>query len=126
MFSQASVINPPGQTPRADTPPRKTPPLGRHPPGRHPPPDGHCSGRYASYWNAFLCQRTWLKKQVTTRKKSECKEYLSNEICHQLFIASETYMRKGDYCRSQKVGNLRYPVLAPGWFCKKRFIFKRV
>ena len=23
--------------------------------GRHPPPrDGHCSGRYASYWNAFL------------------------------------------------------------------------
>ena len=23
---------------------------GRHP----PPPDGHCSGRYASYWNAFL------------------------------------------------------------------------
>ena len=34
----------------------------RHPPpppgrlGRHPPPpgDGHCSGRYACYWNAFL------------------------------------------------------------------------
>ena len=23
----------------------------RHPP---PPPDGHCSGRYASYWNALL------------------------------------------------------------------------
>ena len=22
--------------------------------GRHPPADGHCSGRYASYWNAFL------------------------------------------------------------------------
>ena len=53
--------HPPGQ---ADTT------LGRHPlprpdtpwPGRHPPPlarhppltDGHCSGRYASYWNAFL------------------------------------------------------------------------
>ena len=50
------------------------PPMGRHPPGRqvdtplgrHPlgqtstqadtPPtsDGHCSGRYASYWKAFL------------------------------------------------------------------------
>ena len=38
-------------------------PPGRHPPGRHPSPwadtphpwaDGHCSGRYASYWNAFL------------------------------------------------------------------------
>ena len=39
-------------------------PLGRHPPGRHPQadhswsdtpaPGSHCSGRYASYWNAFL------------------------------------------------------------------------
>ena len=48
--------------------------LGRHPPGRHlpgqappgrhpprqtrqtppPPADGYCSGRYASYWNAFF------------------------------------------------------------------------
>ena len=41
---------------------------GRNPPGRHPlgrhlprqnspqqtPRDGHCSGRYASYWNVFL------------------------------------------------------------------------
>ena len=28
---------------------------GCTPPGRHPPPrDGHCSGRYTSYWNAFL------------------------------------------------------------------------
>ena len=84
MFSQASVIlstggvhppqadthtpgrHPPGQThsrhppwadtlPRADTP-LGIPSLGRHPLGRHPPPprDDHCSGRYASYWNAFL------------------------------------------------------------------------
>ena len=47
MFSQACVKNsvhrgkagrhPPKQTPRADT-----------------LTDGHCSGRYASYWNAFL------------------------------------------------------------------------
>ena len=54
--------------------PRQTTPLGRHPLGRHPldrhpldrhfprqtPPvhtplwDGHWSGRYTSYWNAFL------------------------------------------------------------------------
>ena len=52
----------PGQTP-----PRQTPPPGRHPLTRHTPQpdthldrhspapqDGHCSGRYASYWNAFL------------------------------------------------------------------------
>ena len=35
--------------PKADTPP-----LGRHPPGRSLPQDGHCCGRYATYWNAFL------------------------------------------------------------------------
>ena len=40
--------------PLADTPLSRHPP-GRHPPGRHPcPGDGHCSGQYASYWNAFL------------------------------------------------------------------------
>ena len=59
IFSQASVIlftggclpdTPPGQTPQVDTLPGQTPP-GRHPP---PPADGYCSGRYASYWNAFL------------------------------------------------------------------------
>ena len=33
---------------------RYTLPPGRPtPPGRHPP-DGHCGGRYASHWNAFL------------------------------------------------------------------------
>ena len=30
--------------------PRETPPLCRQP----PPPDGYCSERYASLWNAFL------------------------------------------------------------------------
>ena len=78
MFVQVSVILSTGRghladttlgrhTPRADTshppgrhlpPPGQTPPtpLGRHPLGRHPnpPSDGHCSRRYASYWNAFL------------------------------------------------------------------------
>ena len=49
--------NPPGQThPSGQTPPGQTHPLlGRHPPGQTPPfRDGHWSGRYASYWNAFL------------------------------------------------------------------------
>ena len=36
---------PPGQIPPADTPRADTLP---------PPPDGHCNGRCASYWNAFL------------------------------------------------------------------------
>ena len=57
----------PGQTyPWADTPSGQTLPLGRCPPlGKHPlwadtprqtptPSDGHCSGQYASYLNAFL------------------------------------------------------------------------
>ena len=35
---------------------------GRHPSGRHPP-NGYCSGRYASYWNAFLF---WTKVCVVT------------------------------------------------------------
>ena len=49
--------HPPRQTPhpQADTPLGK-PSLWQTPPplGRHPPVDGHCSRRYASYWNAFL------------------------------------------------------------------------
>ena len=62
----------PPSPPDRHTPPADTPlgrhPLGRHPLDRHPPdrhplpsacwdtptPGGHCSGRYASYWNAFL------------------------------------------------------------------------
>ena len=37
--------------PRADTLPEQTTPRSRHLPPRY----GHCCGRYASYWNAFLC-----------------------------------------------------------------------
>ena len=49
---------PPG-THTPGTHPQHTPLLActhppAHPPGRQPPGDGHCSGRYASYWNAFL------------------------------------------------------------------------
>ena len=33
---------------------RPPPPRAEIPLGRHPPPDGYCSGRYTSYWNAFL------------------------------------------------------------------------
>ena len=54
--------HPPGQTPSS---PGQTPlgTGGRHPtPPRAdtPLPDGHCSGRYASYWNAFLYYECFL------------------------------------------------------------------
>ena len=68
MFSQPCVKNSVHRVGRCTTP-RQTTPLGRHPHwagrhsldrhslGRHPPrSDGYCSGRYASYWNAFLLQ----------------------------------------------------------------------
>ena len=63
MFSKACVKNSVHRgevyTPRADTLL-----MGIHPlPDRHlPPSDGHCSGRYTSYWNAFLF---YFEKQLT-------------------------------------------------------------
>ena len=72
MFSQVSVclqrwggVHPPwADTPWADPSPlsrplpgqTQTPPGQTNPYGQTPPPqsDAHCSGRYASYWNAFL------------------------------------------------------------------------
>ena len=49
---------PPRSTPARSTPPRSThpprSPRPKHTPQKHPPPDGHCSGRYTSYWNTFL------------------------------------------------------------------------
>ena len=80
---------PPGQTspgadaPREQTPPpeqtyplEQTPPPGsrHHPPGvdtpqsTHPPSpprDGHCCGRYGSYWNAFLFITVYVNINIT-------------------------------------------------------------
>ena len=54
MFLHVSVILSTGGDGR-QTPPGKTPPRQTHTPWADPPAkDGHCSGRYASYWNAFL------------------------------------------------------------------------
>ena len=51
MFLHASVILSTGGGWQSDTHPSRHPhPTGRQTPSR----DGHCSGRYASYWNAFL------------------------------------------------------------------------
>ena len=49
-------------------PGRCTPPLGRHPLWADTPPhpaDGHCGGRYASYWNAFLLSFLLLRSAQT-------------------------------------------------------------
>ena len=75
--------DPPGQRPPGPTPPGQTHSLDKHPLGRHPPTwadtrpprqrppsDGHCSGRYASYWNAFLFLN------VTTEEKGELGCYI--------------------------------------------------
>ena len=72
MFSQSCVKNSihgsgevytPLETPQADTPwththsHLDTPPPRTHTYPLGKPPDGHCRGRYASYWNAFLFQQ---------------------------------------------------------------------
>ena len=70
---------------RADPLRRQKTPWSRHPPradtpqSRHPPGSGlrHLSGRYASYWNAFLFwsatwSRVWL--QLTSSTRSRCKK----------------------------------------------------
>ena len=48
--------HPPGsRPPRADTSQEQTPPGADTPLEQIPPPrNGHCCGRYTSYWNAFL------------------------------------------------------------------------
>ena len=60
---------PQSRHPPEQTPPRSRPPRSRHPPEQTPPrsrhttpPEAECSirltsGRYASYWNAFLLKK---------------------------------------------------------------------
>ena len=50
--------------PLAGIPPRQVYPSRQVQPPRPPPHDGHCSGRCASYWNAFLLIRMFSIKSV--------------------------------------------------------------
>ena len=57
MLSQACVknsVHKGGLHPPRQTPPSRHPWIDTIPPGRHPSShrNGHCSGQYASYWNA--------------------------------------------------------------------------
>ena len=58
MFLHLSVILSIGGV--WQTPPRQTPPWADR--------DGYCSGRYASYWNAFLC---WIKNTMARQNVTD-------------------------------------------------------
>ena len=75
---QADTHPPQEDTPWADTPQADTT-SGQTPPalcmlGYTPRPGGHCSGRYASYWNAF-CFEQEFPKDSTTHKKPPKKQW---------------------------------------------------
>ena len=66
-------------------------PLGQTPPGQPSPFGCHCSGRYASYWNAFLFimgKKTELQNKLPIDSKiynpvfwHRCVEVIGNEGC---------------------------------------------
>ena len=68
--------HPRANTPWADTLPRQTP-LGRHPPRQTPLRDSHWSGRYASYWNAFLCEEQFTSFGVVLIKIENTRKHFS-------------------------------------------------
>ena len=74
--------------PPADTPPGQTPP-GQTPPADTPwadtsPRDCYYSGRYASYWNAFLFGKCFIfsRQQLHDKCSDYEKEYVQNIILH--------------------------------------------
>ena len=83
VYNEVSCRHPPGQIPLDRHPSGQTPiwadPLwadasGQIPPlGRPPhPPDDNCSGRYASYWNAFMRPLFLIYKKVFLLKYPVC------------------------------------------------------
>ena len=92
---------PPGQTPPGQTSPWADPlqtPTGRLPsrqthtrwadtPWADPPPaDGYCSRRYASYWNAFLCENRIDTVISRIRLLSEFINLTSKDIFSNVFL----------------------------------------
>ena len=81
MFSQASVIlfTGGGVYPSMHWgrhPPADTPPLA----DTLPPLDGHCSGRYASYWNAFLFSVQKQSRRFLARLKILYEEFRAHRF----------------------------------------------
>ena len=82
MFLHLSVILFTGRClPRQTHPPRQTPPFR----------DGHCSGWYASYWNAFL-SNSWSEFATVAMKLLMFKKFISVPECGTL---SEVCCKKG-------------------------------
>ena len=74
--------HPPGRHSLADTPRADTPSLGK-PPGQTPPSpqiDGYCSGRYASYWNAFLFY-FYFHRLISIMNKTMCGSFSLRSMC---------------------------------------------
>ena len=61
------LSRPTRQTPPSQTHPRQT---HTHPSPPIPPRDGHCSRRYASYWNTFLFCKIFAQKNCVKMKKN--------------------------------------------------------
>ena len=115
---------PPGQTPLlADTP------LGRHPSGqtsplgRHtsrqtlPPRYGHCSRRYASYWNAFLFHI----RSLSSRENG----YARNIFANKLFLLQTICDFRGRILKFVKITDplsLRPCPPCSGWIIYKMIV----
>ena len=65
---------------------------GLHPEGGLPPvltsSGGHCSGRYASYWNAFLFPKRFVSLLLVKNKQALRSRSLS---CHMAKVVSHKY-----------------------------------
>ena len=104
---------PPGQTPA----PWQTLPLGRHPLGRHlparrhnpPPPDGHCSGRYESYWNVFLFLKAVQKKYLQISEVVTTNSFIIICSLHlQIHMSHFAYACKMRYPLNLVLENIEY------------------
>ena len=75
MFSQVCVKNSVHGGWGGVQPPRQTSPSQTPPPKQTPPSYGHCSGRYASYFNAFLFKLILLQTlaEILYEAASDCR-----------------------------------------------------
>ena len=83
--------NPPIRQPPGQTPPIRHPPPGQtSPPGQTPPaPNGHCSGRYASYWmySCYVEESTVTNREIRTENIENIWIEQSNIAQDVLFIS---------------------------------------